>query len=291
VKGRRRIIIIGAALLAVLIVAVFALRERTSSQPEMPQIALPDAPTPTRIVSLAPSITEMLFALGVGEFVVAVDDYSDWPPQVQDIPRVGGIQVNYEAVLAHKPDVVVGVIDLQSATLERLDRMNVPVLGLDTAGYEKTIRAMRTLGLAVGASAQADALGQELRMARQEVSLRVRDLRRPTVLFVAEAEPGLYVAGRGTFIDEMIHLAGGRNAIDAQGFTSISRESLLRAEPQVVLVEGPQAEAAMRRRMAGATGEARIVQTPPDILVRPGPRLGDGLRWLADTLHPPGLDL
>jgi len=238
--------------------------------------------TPLRIVSLAPSVTEMLFALGAGPRTVAADEYSNYPPEAARLPRIGASSVNYEAVLAQKPDLVIGVHDLQGASLKRLRELGLSTLELDTTGYDKTIAAIRELGDRIGERAKAGSVCAALVSKRSQAASRRRAGPAPSVLFIAEAQPSFYVAGQGTFIDEMIRLAGGTNAAKVAGFTVLSRESLVSNPPGVVLCSAADV-AAVRRRVPAST---RVLVPAPDILVRPGPRLGDGLLWLSHALFP-----
>lgn len=244
----------------------------------------PPMQLPQRIVSLAPSVTETLFAIGAGPRVVAADEYSNYPSEATHLPRIGATTVNYEAVVAEKPDLVIGVQDLQGAALKRLKDLGLPTLELDTTGYDKTMAAIRKVGVCVGETANAETVCANLNAKRSQVAHRTGGRRKPSVLFVAEAQPTLYVAGKGTFIDEMIRLAGGKNAARVSGFAAMSRESLLSNVPDIVLCSASDA-AGVRKRFPS---KCRVVVPPSDMLVRPGPRLGDGLLWLSHTLYPEG---
>lgn len=239
---------------------------------------------PQRIVSLAPSVTEILYAVGAGPRVVANDEYSNYPPQAVRLPHIGATAVNYEAVVALKPDLVIGVSDLQGASLRRLRSLGLDTLELDTTGYDKTIAAVREVGVRTGETTGSETVCADLIAKRVLVERRTSGRERPSVLFVAEAQPTLYVAGRGTFIDEMIRLAGGRNAADVNGFGVMSREALVSHAPDVVLCAAGDAPGVNKR----FPPHCRIVVPPADILVRPGPRLGDGLLWLSRAMFPEG---
>jgi iron complex transport system substrate-binding protein len=240
-------------------------------------------PAPRRIVSLAPSATEILFAVGAGPRVAAVDSFSNYPPEAKRLPKVGGISVNYEAVVAARPDLVVGVSDLQAASLERCRQLGLKTLALDTTTLAKTIEAIRTAGAATGNAAEGWRAARALESALLRVSRSVAHRPRVKTLFVAEATPSCVVAGHNTFIDEVIRAAGGENATDATGFATLGREAQKETAPDVVLA-GDETEAKALRRVWPYP--ARVVVAPRDILVRPGPRLAVGVRWLAQTLHP-----
>lgn len=251
------------------------------SHREPPQAT--DAAAPRRIVSLAPSATEILFAAGAGPRIVAVDAFSDYPPEVKRLPKVGDISPNYEAIVAARPDLVVGVADLQAASLERCGQMGLRTLALDTTTLAKTRDAIRAAGSATGNPAKGRQAADGLERSIARTSRAVAHLRRVKTLFVAEAAPACVVAGRGTFIDEVIRASGGENATEAAGFATLGREAQRSTAPEVILA-GDEAEARALRR--AWPYPARVVVAPRDILVRPGPRLAEGVRWLAQTLHP-----
>lgn len=245
------------------------------------------AASPRRIVSLAPSVTEMLFAIGAGPRVVAVDDASNYPPEAAALPRVSVLPLNAEAVVAKKPDLVVGVSDLQGDTLSRLRALDLHTLALDTTGYDKTANAIRDLGRALDRPERAERAARLLDETKKEVTARVSSLPKKSVLIIAEGQPIVYVAGQKTFLDELIHLAGGVNAAPVTGFSSLSTEAMVRLHPNVILLGREDALPRAARKMTAPDGTpCRIVVMPEDILTRPGPRLGQGLRWLAQTLHP-----
>lgn len=244
--------------------------------------ASPSHASPQRIVSLAPSVTEMLFAIGAGSRVVATDDFSNYPREAEGLPRIGGVQVNYEVIASLKPDLVVGIRDLQGAALAHLERLGFRTLALDTTDYGKTTDAIRKLGGATGNENAANAVAKRLAATRENAK-RLERHPRPSVLFVAEAATR-YVAGGETFLDELIRLAGGQNAASVKGFAVMSREALAaQVPPDVVLVTSEDDAAIVRRWNVGGR-TPRVAVAPRDVLVRPGPRLDEGLRWLIRLL-------
>lgn len=248
-----------------------------------------EAASPKRVVSLAPSVTEMMFAIGAGPRLVAVDDASNYPADVSAIPHLSVLPLNAEAVASRKPDLVVGVSDLQGDVISHLQGLGMPVLALDTTSYDKTAAAIRVLGRAMNEPGAAERAARLLESTKKEVAARVAALPKASVLFIAEGHPIVYVAGRSTFMDELIRMAGGENAAPVTGFTSISLEALARLHPDVILLGNEDALPRASRGMTTSNGTScRVVIIPDDILTRPGPRLGQGLRWLAQTLHPEG---
>jgi iron complex transport system substrate-binding protein len=242
---------------------------------------------PKRIVSLAPSATEILFAVGAGPRVVGVDDASNYPRAAETLPHFSVLPLNAEAVAALKPSLVVGISDLQADTLSHLSGLGLQTMGLDTTGYDETVAAIRRAGERVGDAETAERAARLLETTKKEVSARTADRPRKSVLFIAEGRPIVYVAGKDTFMDELIHLAGGENAAPVKGFSSLSVEALVRLRPDVILLGREDALPRAAKGLRASDGKpTRVVVIPEDILTRPGPRLGQGLRWLAQTLHP-----
>lgn len=265
--------------------AFIALALAGCSRPSRQDAPATGAP-PQRIISLAPSVTEILFEVGAGGRVVATDDYSDYPPDAKEKPRIGGISVNYERVVALKPDLVIGILDLQGASLQRLRGLGLNVLAIDTTSYEKTIAAIEQVGRAVGEPDGGRRAASSLVEVRDAVRARYGNSGGASVLAVAEASPSVIVMGGGTFLDDLLTIAGGENAAPLRGYGPLSREALARLRPDIVLVGSDEEAEAMQRRFAALPDAApRIVKMPEDILVRPGPRLGEGLEWLAGIVH------
>lgn len=247
-----------------------------------PNEAAPSAARPERIVSLAPSVTEMVYAVGAGDRVVGVDRFSDYPPDARKKPRIGDMNVNYERVVALKPDLVIGVEDLQAASLARLRDLGLNVLALDTTSYDKVIAAIEQVAAVVGEPAHGKTVTDLLRAERDSVRDGLEGLPTRSALIVIETEPNIIVAGRQTFLDELLTLAGAANVAPVTGFGPLSREGLARLHPDLVLTFGPEEAEALKRRLARLPGAPPpVVVLPPDVLTRPGPRIGDGLQRLA----------
>lgn len=244
------------------------------------------APYPTRIVSIAPSVTEILFAVGSGPKVVAVDDYSNYPPEATSLPRVGAMALNYEKIVALKPDLVIGVSDLQGASLNRLDKLGLKTLRLDTTTYGKTMNAVRDVGSATGCvSGSARVFGAMVKALGE-----ARSAGKPThqrVLVVVEASPKLFVAGQGTFLDGLLAIVGASNAAEKPGFQMVSLEGLIAMKPGLVLTTTAEDARTLASLLARAHLKTPVLTAPRDSFVRPGPRLADGLTWLSNAVREP----
>jgi iron complex transport system substrate-binding protein len=258
------------------------------------------AEDPARIVSLAPDITEVLFALGLGDRVVGVTVYCDYPPEALGKPKIGGfINPSLEAILAERPDLVVATADgNRREDVEQLAGLGVAVYVVNTRSLDEIFAAIRAVGRLTGRAAAADALAGGLARRRDRVRAAVAN-RPPVSVFVALDRNPLVTAGEGTFVAELVELAGGRNVVVASaiGYPVMNMEQLLAADPAVIVDaaearEIPQAEAeALWRAIPGAAGlsavrRGRILVTGMGSFFRPGPRVVESLERLAAYLHP-----
>lgn len=259
---------------------------------------------PARIVSMAPNLTEILFALGLGDRVVGVTQDSDYPAAALDKPRVGTFwQPSIEAVIATRPDLVVTLAFEQHRELShRLTRRGCPCLTVDIERVEDLFRAITALGETAGVPEQARALSEEIRTYVQRRSqARTAGMTPVKVLWVVQREP-LRVAGRDTFVNEMIELAGGENAIGPtlHKYPPVGAEQVIAAGPEVIIepamVEGSlgaqQRQALAYWRRCGnvpAAVNGRIYVIDGDAVSRLGPRLPAGIEAIAQCLRPASL--
>lgn len=255
---------------------------------------------PERIVSLAPSNTEILFALGAGDRIVAVTKYCDYPPEVERLTRIGGFSdASLELVVSVQPDLVVAARLNPLEALESLKRFDIPVFVLAPFTLEETIQAIRQTGRLIGRDEAADRLTKQLEARIEAVRKTVSAIGqedRPRVIWGRLAAP-FYSAGPGSFIDDLIQTAGGTNIIGSGNtWPQIDLETVVDRNPEVfiVSVESPERipeEIARLRETSGwktidAVKTGRVYHLDLDLLGRPGPRLVDGLERLAALLYP-----
>ncbi len=255
---------------------------------------------PVRIVSLAPNITEILFAMGLGEKVVAVSSGSDYPDQTATREKVGTFwNPNTEAVVAARPDLVIALaFEQQRAVAESLSRLNYPVLTLELDKMEDLPAAIQKTGLATGCRQQADELIKKIDGQLQGLKSRLRSTENVKVLWVVQAEP-LRVAGRNTFVNQLIELAGGENAIGPtiQQYPLLGTEEILRSAPQTIIQAAMTTGNLARQQQAAevfwskwpdlpAVKNNKIYVVEPDTVLRLGPRLPQGAELIARCLHP-----
>lgn len=249
------------------------------------------AKPPMRIVSLTPSNTEILFALGAGQRVVGDTTACDYPAEARNRTHVGGFQIDIEKVRALNPDLIVGVDLLQQRTLLRLDQAGLPVAAVDMRTIPQVYDAIRLLGRATGQEKQATRLVAGM-MTRIETTRRFcRNVRsRPGTLLMHSADP-IFTTGPGSYIDEVVTLAGGRNIVDRPLPTDIiSAEQVLARQPEVILCS-PGLEPKIRQIPGWAQGvpavrNNRLYNIQKGGIGRPGPRLAYAVEQLARYLHP-----
>lgn len=249
---------------------------------------------PQRILSLGPSATEAVFALGRGDRLVGRTDWCNFPAEALDVPAVGSLfPPDYERILATEPDLVLmieGSVDVRDK-LEQEYGLKTFVFAPST--FEELYTEVVALGRALGAVEAAEAMVAEIRGEVEAIEAKTASVtERPVVFYEVWPDP-LSTAGPGSFIDDMIRIAGGINAAgDADSaWPPFSVEELLAADPDVIVTGSPEmAQDVLSRpgwESIKAVREGRVVGVPnEDIVVRPGPRLIEGLRLFAETLHP-----
>jgi len=253
-----------------------------------------------RIASLSPSNTEILFALGCGERVVLRDRVSSHPPRARRLPATNPFQVSPDHVAGFTPDLVL-LSHGDASRIEALRRLGLAVAIFDPRTLDEVYGDIRAIGTLCGAARQADGLTRQLRQRVQAVVQRVRGRPRPSVFVETDGTDPLkpWTAGGGSFVDQMLALAGGRNVAAhlERPFVQVNAEEILAARPDMILVMGverqggPRGIERLRSRMGWSSLEAvrqgRVIDTiHADLLSRPGPRLVDGLEALARALHP-----
>ena len=262
----------------------------------------PSAP-PTRIVSLVPALTEMLFAIGAGSQVIGVSSFDAFPPEVQKLPRVGALlDPDTERILALRPQLII-VYASQTDTTTRFERAGIRTLAFRHAGIAGVLDAIRNLGEVTGHSNEAARLATDIQRRIDAVRMRVKGRARPRTLLVLGRDPAtlrsMYVSGGVGFMHEMLDAAGGTNVFGDSATESVqpSHEVLLARAPEAILeihaagLTGTRAADEGRRAWSTlpsipAVRNGRIHVLTGDYLVVPGPRLAMAVESFARTLHP-----
>lgn len=255
---------------------------------------------PQRIVSLSPSNTEVLYALGLGDRVVGVTEYCNYPPEAVEKQKIGGYStVSIEKVIALKPDLIVASYGNGDEVLSNLRSFGFPVVTLHPGTLAGVLADIRLVGRATGVEEDANRLAGDLERRISNVEARVGTAGdRPAVAHVIWNDP-IYVSGNATFQDELIMRAGGVNAFShLDGWKNIGIEDFIQADPDVLIVnagsgmgggEDSVAEFFMnepRFSRVTAIRENHVYIVDSDMVDRAGPRIVDALELFAEDIHP-----
>ncbi|MDD3641838.1 MAG: helical backbone metal receptor [Candidatus Krumholzibacteria bacterium] len=257
-----------------------------------------------RIVSLSPNITEILFAVGLGDRLVGATRFCNYPPEAALLPRVGGYyDTNVEAVVALEPDLVVMLPAHESAG-SVLERVGIQCLAVGNETIGEILSSITTIGRRCGAADSAAAVRASIERRIESVRRLTSASDRPSTLVVVSraygsSPAGICAAGRGTFYDELLEAAGGRNAIDSRvpAYPELSMEGMLHLDPEVIIEIVPAADArrlGLQRITGGWKGaaELRAVRTGRVTILTgdhasiPGPRLVLLLEEFAEAISP-----
>jgi iron complex transport system substrate-binding protein len=251
---------------------------------------------PARIVSLAPSLTETLFALGAGDRIAGVTDYCDYPPEARTKTKVGGmINPNIERLVALRPDLTLLTKEgNRRETLDALERLGIAVYVVETARLEAISRALRDLGRVAGEPAAGEALASDLERRIAATRAAVRGFAPRRALFLVWLQPVITV-GQETFLDDLMESAGASSIsrTQAQPWPKMSVEEILRQDPEYILVPRSSDFSPSREDLARVPGWRELSAVRHDRILhlheaiqRPGPRIAEMLESLARSLHP-----
>ncbi|HSB79629.1 MAG TPA: cobalamin-binding protein [Candidatus Methylomirabilis sp.] len=262
-------------------------------------VSVPDGPL--RVVSLAPSLTEIVFALGRGDWLVGVTEFCDYPPEALSKPRVGGpVTPDLERILALRPSLVLITEEgnpLQSVA--RLRQLGLPVFAVTPESFGGVLTSLQSLGRVLQAEAAAAKLVQRIQARAAAVQQAVQGRRRPRVLYLVWSDP-LVAAGPASFVGDLLEMAGGKNIVRerAVAYPHLGWEAVVGRAPEAILVAehgepgrtgagaGPLRSNWSRWQSIPAVRSGRVLELPGDTILRPGPRVGDGLEALARAIHP-----
>ena len=256
--------------------------------------------TPTRIVSLAPSNTEILAALGLTDRIVGVTDVCDYPPEVKNITSIGGYSsISTEKTAASRPDLVLASDITPQETVNRLRGLGLTVVVVSPRNIGDTIRDIRLVGTVTGTGTTADRLAENLSDRLSTALPCTITSQRPTVAHVVWHDP-LYVSGNDTLQNDVIVAAGGTNIFaEKSGWGTVSLEEFLMKNPDVIIVNGGNGmdsktndvilDAFMNNPQyasLSAVKNHRVYAVDADILSRPAPRIVDATEQVARLIHP-----
>jgi iron complex transport system substrate-binding protein len=249
--------------------------------------------TPQRIISLAPSNTEILFALGLGDKVVGVTDWCNYPPEALEKEEVGGFATpSVEKIVALNPDLILAKHGNPRDVIDTLAGLGLTVFGIKTTDLDDLLNDIRRVGEITDKELEAQALTSEMASKIQAVTNRTEELEvRPRVFYIIWHDP-LMTVGSGTFIHELIEKAGGVNIFqNLKGYPRISIEDVIALNPEIIISsEWPAvyewALNATELAVTAARQTGRVFTCDDDLVMRPGPRLVKGLEWFAHFIQP-----
>jgi iron complex transport system substrate-binding protein len=252
---------------------------------------------PQRIVSVAPNVTEILFALGLEDRLVGVSVYCQYPPEALKKEKIGGyINPSLEKIVALRPDLVIGIAEGDLRTfVDKLAGLKVPVYITNPRNALEVLISIRKIGEVTFTPESARRILRSMEERIRSIQEKVEGRPRPRVLHVLDFNP-LISAGKGTFVDDLISLAGGRNVAEtATGkYPRFSMEEVLVQDPEVILLASMKSQDPMvkqrrwweRWKTISAVKQGRIYVLDSDLIHRPSPRMAEGLEQVAKAIHP-----
>jgi iron complex transport system substrate-binding protein len=259
--------------------------------------------TPERIVSLSPSNTEILFALGLEDRIIGVTSYCNYPPQIDELKKSGKLTVvggykdpDLEKIMSLHPDLVLGSKIHSDSVIPELEKSGVSVFAVNSINLSTVLSTIRKIGEITGEETQATDLIDSLELRINEVKNEVGSLPKKRVFYVLWHDP-LQTAGIDTVQNEIIEMAGGENIFhDLSGYPRIDAEAIVQKDPEVIITGagmGEKRDATLNWARnedcindTEARKNGRIYQIEGDLMTRAGPRIVDGLEKLAHIIHP-----
>lgn len=246
---------------------------------------------PERIVSLAPANTEIVAALGSIDRLVGVTTFCDYPAEVADIEKVGDfMQPNLEAIAALDPDLVLVTTGVQAEVIGQLEALGAAVVAVDPMTVDALYNSIRFVGASIGEGPAAEELVSSMQIQIDSIGEQVES--DPVTCFLEIAQDPLFTVGSGTLLNELIELAGGENVVAEDGYVAYSVEQLVAADPAVYLAtKGSMSNPSDITGRPGyenltAVAGDRVYLLDDNLVSRPGPRVVDGIRQIAEALHP-----
>ncbi|MGE5841787.1 MAG: cobalamin-binding protein [Deltaproteobacteria bacterium] len=252
---------------------------------------------PKRLIGLAPNLTEILYALGLGDRIVGVTNHCNYPPEASLKPKVGSyVHLNVEQIISLSPDLVIGTMDgNERHVLDLLEQAHLKVFFVNPRDVRQAIETIRTLGLVCGVPERARQISDMLTLRLSRVLEATKEREKPLVFLQINIQP-LMSVNKNTVHHDLVRLAGGHNmtADEPVNYPRISLEEVIRRKPEVILIssmerggrfENARAEW-MQWTSIPAVKKGRVHLIDSDLIDRPSPRVVDGLEIMAKLLHP-----
>jgi iron complex transport system substrate-binding protein len=246
-------------------------------------------PHPQRIVSLAPSVTEVLFSLGLEDRIVGVTSYCDYPPEARQRENVGDTQrPSIEKIVALDTQLVIASTASQlEPFVKKLADVGVPVFVSSPRDLDGVFRSIERMGEVTGTEDRARRLSATLQARAETIEQTIAGRPTPSVLLILGTEP-LFTVGRTSFINNLIQRAGGRSIssdIESE-YPQFSLETAVARQPEVIFLQAGENQLPGRLNQTPAARNGRVFRLNDDLLLRPGPRIVEGLEEMARKIHP-----
>ncbi|MGI8351221.1 ABC transporter substrate-binding protein [Niallia circulans] len=257
---------------------------------------------PEKIVSLMPSNTEIVFALGLGKELVGVSDFDNYPKEATEKEKVGGMDFNVEKIISLNPDVVLAHASSAHNSTEGLQQIrdagiDVVVVN-DATSFEDVYKSMVMIGQATGTEKEANKLVADMKEklgAIKEKAVAISDSDKKAVYIEVNAEPNLFTTGKKTFMQEMLDTIRANNIISEEGWIQVDQEAVIGANPDVIITtygayseKSPLEQISSRKgwEKINAVKEKQIIDVDSDMVTRSGPRLVEGVEAVAKAVYP-----
>lgn len=254
---------------------------------------------PQKIITIEPSLAEIVYSIDAGDRVIARGTFVDFPEQVRDLPIVAtGMDMNAEEIIALEPDLVLmSDMATDDTNVQKLESAGIHVIVTKNVDIAGTYQAIDIVGKAVGKSAEAQKLIDTMKSDFGELSANAEDNKGKSVYFeVSPLEYGLWTAGKGTFMDEVAAMLGLENVFaDVNGWSEISEEEVIKRNPDFIITttmptdtnKEPEKEILSRKGWEGITAvsEENVLNIKDSQLTRPSPRLVEGAKMLSDFVN------
>jgi len=250
---------------------------------------------PQRIVSLSPSTTEILFALGAGDRVVGATNYCDYPEEAKKVEKIGDYdEPNMELIRKVQPDVVLAGY-VKEETAEALEKMGIPVIITEAEDFDTIYHSIKLVGEITGTAAEAEAIVNGMKSKIAEIEEKTKDKGKPRVFYLVWKDP-LFTAGSKTFINDVIKAAGGINVAEkVKGWANYSAEEMIKDNPDMLIAALHSTDEGMTREdlsgdrlfsLLECVKQGRVYIMPDDnIISRPGPRIVQAIEDMSKVLH------
>jgi iron complex transport system substrate-binding protein len=256
---------------------------------------------PEKIVSLIPSNTEIAYGLNLGEKIVGVSDFDNFPEEVAKKEKIGGMEFNVEKIISLKPDLVLAHASsahTSAAGLQQLKDAGITVLVVnDATTFDAVYESITMIGTASGEKEKADTLIADMKKKIEEIRTQAKEVKeedRKSVFVEVSPTPEVYAAGKDTFIDEMLQIINAKNTVTEEGWPKLDSEAIIKSNPDVIITthgyytNEPVKNVVSRKGWDKITAvkENRVVDVHSDKVTRTGPRLTEGVEELAKAVYP-----